>query len=126
MIKSARPLLLAGGAAFLAFLDVTVVNLVIPVLGQTFPHGSIASLSWVITAYAIALAALLAPSGRLADAIGRRTLFRLRRWGFLADVGGVRGGADRARAAARPSAAGCVGGGDDPRVPGDRADRHSG
>jgi MFS family permease len=82
MTKSARLLTLASGAAFLALLDVTVVNLAIPALGRAYPHASVSSLSWVITAYATVFAALLAPSGRLADVIGRRTLFRFGVGGF--------------------------------------------
>jgi EmrB/QacA subfamily drug resistance transporter len=78
----ARPLALAAGAAFLALLDVTVVNLAIPALGRAYPRASITTLSWVITAYAIVFAALLAPSGRLADAVGRRRLFRAGVLGF--------------------------------------------
>jgi EmrB/QacA subfamily drug resistance transporter len=71
-----RLLVLAAGAAFLALLDVTVVNLAIPALGHAYPSTSVTTLSWVITAYATLFAALLAPSGRLADIVGRRTLFR--------------------------------------------------
>ena len=82
MTQSARLLLLAAGAAFLALLDVTVVNLAIPALGRAYPHASVSSLSWVITAYATMFAALLAPAGRLADVIGRRALFRAGVGGF--------------------------------------------
>lgn len=82
MTTSARPLALACGAAFLALLDVTVVNLAIPALGRSYPHSSITALSWVITAYATLFAALLAPAGRLADVVGRRTLFRVGVAGF--------------------------------------------
>ncbi|HEX4280398.1 MAG TPA: DHA2 family efflux MFS transporter permease subunit [Solirubrobacteraceae bacterium] len=82
MTQSARLLLLAAGAAFLALLDVTVVNLAIPALGRAYPDSSVSSLSWVITAYATVFAALLAPAGRLADVIGRRALFRAGVGGF--------------------------------------------
>jgi len=82
MTQSARLLSLAAGAAFLALLDVTVVNLAIPALSRAYPHSSISSLSWVITAYATLFAALLAPAGRLADVIGRRALFRVGVGGF--------------------------------------------
>ena len=68
-----RVLTLAAGAAFLALLDVTVVDLAIPALGRAYPSTSVTTLSWVITAYATTFAALLAPAGRLADVIGRRT-----------------------------------------------------
>ena len=77
-----RVLTLAAGAAFLALLDVTVVNLAIPALGRAYPGTSVTSLSWVITAYATLFAALLAPAGRLADVIGRRRLYRVGVGGF--------------------------------------------
>jgi EmrB/QacA subfamily drug resistance transporter len=78
----ARVLTLAAGAAFLALLDVTVVNLAIPALGRAYPGTSVTSLSWVITAYATMFAALLAPAGRLADIVGRRSLYRVGVGGF--------------------------------------------
>src|SRR3954451_3735081 len=71
---SRAPLLLACGASFLAFLDVTITNLAVPDLAGDFDVG-VTSLSWVVTLYTILFAALLAPTGRLADAIGRRRLF---------------------------------------------------
>ena len=77
MTQSPRLLALAAGAAFLALLDVTVVNLAIPALARAYPSVGVSSLSWVITAYATLFAALLAPAGRLADVIGRRRLFRV-------------------------------------------------
>ena len=70
-----RVLLLASGASFLALLDVTVVNLAFPDLGRHFDGPSVTTLSWVITSYTIALAALLTPAGRLADVLGRRRVF---------------------------------------------------
>jgi EmrB/QacA subfamily drug resistance transporter len=79
-----RVLTLAAGAAFLALLDVTVVNLAIPALGRAYPATSVTTLTWVITAYATLFAALLAPAGRLADVIGRRTLYRVGVGGFAA------------------------------------------
>jgi MFS family permease len=66
MTQSARLLLLAAGAAFLALLDVTVVNLAIPALSRAYAHTSVSSLSWVITAYATVFAALLVSCTRLA------------------------------------------------------------
>ncbi|MDF6043856.1 DHA2 family efflux MFS transporter permease subunit [Streptomyces sp. JH14] len=68
-------LLLASSAAFLAVLDVTIVNLAIPDLRSDFEGAELADLSWVITVYATVFAAFLAPAGRLADLIGRRSLF---------------------------------------------------
>ena len=60
---------------FMAFLDNTIVSIAFPNLLQSFPHSTIASLSWVFNIYNIALAALLVPAGRLADLLGRRRLF---------------------------------------------------
>lgn len=68
-------LLLASSATFLAVLDVTIVNLAIPDLHKDFQDSAVTDLSWVITVYATLFAALLAPAGRLADVIGRRSLF---------------------------------------------------
>ncbi|MFE5796855.1 DHA2 family efflux MFS transporter permease subunit [Streptomyces sp. NPDC056503] len=73
--SAASLLLLASGASFLAVLDVTVVNLAMPDLREDFTSAAFKDLSWVITIYAIVFAALLAPAGRLADALGRRSLF---------------------------------------------------
>jgi EmrB/QacA subfamily drug resistance transporter len=69
---------LAAGATFLAVLDATVANLAVTDLTRTFPRASVADLSWVVSLYAILFAAFLAPAGRLADVVGRRSLYT---WG---------------------------------------------
>lgn len=69
------PLVLACGASFIALLDVTIANLAIPDLTRDFEGRDVGDLSWVVTAYTVLFAALLAPSGRLADAAGRRRLY---------------------------------------------------
>jgi EmrB/QacA subfamily drug resistance transporter len=66
---------LAAGATFLAMLDATVANLAVPDLHTDFPGASLSGLTWVITLYAVLFAALLAPAGRLADLVGRRSLY---------------------------------------------------
>ncbi|MGW0533357.1 MFS transporter [Streptomyces sp. NPDC003032] len=66
---------LAAGAMFLAILDSTITNLAVADMQETFRGASIADFSWVITLYAIFFAALLAPAGRLADAVGWRTIY---------------------------------------------------
>lgn len=73
---SARSLPLAAGATFLAMLDVTVTNLAFPDLRRDFEGTTFSGLTWVVTLYAVLFAALLAPAGRLADVVGRRSLFR--------------------------------------------------
>jgi EmrB/QacA subfamily drug resistance transporter len=60
-------------------LDATVANLAIPAIAKGFPASTatqtLGDVSWVITLYAIVFAALLAPSGRFSDVVGRRALF---------------------------------------------------
>src|SRR5262249_17037548 len=72
-----RVLGLACGATFLAFFDTTVVNIAFSDLHKSFPNVTLARLTWVVTAYAVFFAALLASAGRLAAVVGRRRLFVL-------------------------------------------------
>src|SRR6478735_8291757 len=71
-------------AVFMAFLDVTIVNVAFPSIREDFASSSLASLSWVLNAYNIVFAALLVPAGRLADLLGRRRMFF---WGLGVFVG---------------------------------------
>jgi EmrB/QacA subfamily drug resistance transporter len=64
--------LTASGANFLAMLDSTVTMLAVPALHRDFPAATLPDLSWVMSAYAVLFAALLAPTGRLADTLGRK------------------------------------------------------
>ena len=70
-----KVLLVTSVAVFMAFLDVTIVNVAFPSVREEFPDTSLAGLSWVLNAYNIVFAALLVPAGRLADLLGRRRLF---------------------------------------------------
>jgi EmrB/QacA subfamily drug resistance transporter len=70
-----KVLLVTSVAVFMAFLDVTIVNVAFPSIGRAFPETSLAGLSWVLNAYNIVFAALLVPAGRLADRVGRRRMF---------------------------------------------------
>ena len=56
-------------------LDMFIVNVAIPSIARSFGGADLASLSWVLNAYAIVFAALLVPAGRAADLIGRRAAF---------------------------------------------------
>ncbi|MEV0702775.1 MFS transporter [Saccharopolyspora sp. NPDC050389] len=62
-------------AAFMATLDVTIVNIAFPGIERSFSHDSLGDLSWVLNAYNIVFAAALVPAGRLADRLGRKRLF---------------------------------------------------
>jgi EmrB/QacA subfamily drug resistance transporter len=70
-------LVLVGAGAFLATLDLFIVNIAFPDIRADFPGTTNMALSWVLNAYGIVFAALLVPAGRLADLFGRRRLFRL-------------------------------------------------
>jgi EmrB/QacA subfamily drug resistance transporter len=61
-----------AAVAFMAQLDLFIVNVALPVIGRSYPGSSLSGLSWVLNAYAIIFAALLVPAGRLADHFGRR------------------------------------------------------
>ena len=70
-----RVLLVTSAAAFMSFLDVTIVNIAFPSMRSSFAGVSLAHLSWVLNAYNVVFAAALIPAGRLADRVGRRRLF---------------------------------------------------
>ncbi|MGC4991284.1 MFS transporter [Nocardia salmonicida] len=77
-----RTLAVAAGAAFIAFLDLSVVNIAFPTIALSYPGTSTGTLTWIVSGYAIGFAALLTPAGRIADALGRRRLFALALAGF--------------------------------------------
>lgn len=64
-----------GAGSVLSSLDLFVVNLAFPVIRDSFPGATNQVMSWVLTAYSIAFAAFLVPSGRLADLYGRKRVF---------------------------------------------------
>src|SRR5260221_4973988 len=67
----------------LAFIDGSVVNVALPVLGEDL-HASPSELPWVITAYLLPLGALNLLGGGLGDHYGRRRLFLIGLATFLA------------------------------------------
>ena len=68
-------LAVTSGGVFVAFLDVSIVNVAFPSLQHTFATTPLADLSWILNAYNVAFAALLVPFGRLGDLLGRKRLF---------------------------------------------------
>jgi EmrB/QacA subfamily drug resistance transporter len=68
--------------AFMAQLDLFIVNIAFPAIARSFPGVSASTLSWVLDAYAIVFAACLVPAGRLGDRLGRRRVFELGLAGF--------------------------------------------
>ncbi|MBU3064888.1 MFS transporter [Nocardia sp. NEAU-G5] len=67
-------------AAFMAMLDVFVVNVAFTKIGESYRGSSLADVSWVLNGYAIVYAALLIPAGRFSDRFGRKA-------GFLVGLG---------------------------------------
>jgi EmrB/QacA subfamily drug resistance transporter len=59
---------------FMLLLDVTIVNVALPSIEHDF-HAPLSDLEWVVSAYALTLAAFLLTAGSLADRFGRRLLF---------------------------------------------------
>src|ERR1700733_12010499 len=58
----------------IAMLDATVVRIALPSIGRDF-HGGVGTLQWVVTGYALTLAAFLLLGGALGDHYGRKRIF---------------------------------------------------
>jgi EmrB/QacA subfamily drug resistance transporter len=58
----------------ITLLDSTVVGIALPSIGRDF-HGGVGTLQWVVTGYALTLAAFLLLGGSLGDRYGRRRIF---------------------------------------------------
>jgi len=78
-VRPGRVLAVTSAAAFIASLDLFIVNVAFHDIGRDFHGASITNLSWVLNGYAIVYAALLVPLGRLADRTSRKA-------GFLAGL----------------------------------------
>ncbi|WP_433474738.1 MFS transporter [Spirillospora sp. CA-142024] len=68
--------IVAAGVA-MSNLDVFIVNVALPQIGGHFAGASLASLSWILNAYAVIFAALLVPAGGLADRAGAKRAYLL-------------------------------------------------
>ncbi|KUL27728.1 MFS transporter [Actinoplanes awajinensis] len=68
------PLIAVCLGTFLLLVDVTIVVVALPAIGDKFDAGY-ADLQWVLDGYALSLAALLLGAGSLADRYGRRRTY---------------------------------------------------
>jgi EmrB/QacA subfamily drug resistance transporter len=59
---------------FMLLVDITIVVVALPDI-RTSLHTSLSDVQWTIDAYSLSLAALLLPTGSLADTFGRRRVF---------------------------------------------------
>jgi EmrB/QacA subfamily drug resistance transporter len=66
---------IASIAVLLVSIDTTVLYAAFGALRHAFPDDSAADLSWVLNAYTVIYAAMLIPSGGLADAHGHKRMF---------------------------------------------------
>jgi EmrB/QacA subfamily drug resistance transporter len=69
---AALAVLLTG--AFMALLDTTIVNVAIPIIRSSL-HASNATLSWIVSGYALAFGLALIPAGRVGDRKGHKWVF---------------------------------------------------
>src|SRR3974390_1783760 len=77
-ISSPRAVLaVAVMGAFMAFVDVTIVNIAVPDIASDLSAHSLSSVSWVLNGYNIVFAAFLVGGGQLADLLGRRRVFSI-------------------------------------------------
>lgn len=63
-----------GIGTFMTALDISVVNTVLPVIGQTF-NQVITSVEWIVTIYLLVLSGLLLSFGRLGDMRGHKAIY---------------------------------------------------
>jgi EmrB/QacA subfamily drug resistance transporter len=71
-------------AAFLASLDLFIVNVAYSDIRRAFHNADLAAMSWMLNAYTIVFAAVLTPAGRLGDRYGHRRIFLVGLTVFLA------------------------------------------
>jgi EmrB/QacA subfamily drug resistance transporter len=67
-------LIAIGIGTFMTALDTSVVNTVLPIIGQSF-NESIAKVEWVVTIYLLVLSGLLLSFGRLGDIRGHKAMY---------------------------------------------------
>lgn len=82
-ISPGTVLLICTGATFMAFLDLSVVNIAFPKIIESFDTTPLTTLTWVVSGYAVLFAAILTPAGRLADIVGRAKVFLWALAGFI-------------------------------------------
>lgn len=63
-----------GMGIFLATIDGSIVNIALPTLGSAF-DANFATLQWVVLAYLVTISTLMLSVGRLADMIGKKTIY---------------------------------------------------
>jgi MFS family permease len=65
----------AALSALVTGMNLTVMNVAVADLRASFPDARFTTIGWVVSAYTIVFGAVLVPAGRLADRLGRRSVF---------------------------------------------------
>ena len=82
MIRGERLALVAAIlGAFVAFLDMSVVNVALPAIRRSM-GGGIAAQQWIVDAYLLTLSALILIAGSMSDLFGRKRIFVVGLLGF--------------------------------------------
>ncbi len=63
-------------ASALMAIDITIVTVALPQIGDDLPGASLEGLQWVVVGYTFAFGALIQPAGSLSNRIGARRMFR--------------------------------------------------
>ncbi|MFE0625991.1 MFS transporter [Streptomyces sp. NPDC058864] len=71
---SRAPLLAVCAGYFMVILDVTVINVAVPVVGREL-HASLTGIQWITDGYTMVFAGLLLTGGALGDRLGNRRVF---------------------------------------------------
>jgi EmrB/QacA subfamily drug resistance transporter len=77
--RSHATVLVVSAAAFLASLDLFIVNIAFPDIRKAFGTTDLGAMSWILNGYTVVFAAFLNPAGRLGDRYGHRPIFL---WGL--------------------------------------------
>jgi EmrB/QacA subfamily drug resistance transporter len=77
-----RTLAVTQLAAFMALLDVSIVNVALPSIERGL-GVSAGTTQWVVSGYALTFGLALVPAGRLGDALGRRRMFLIALTAFI-------------------------------------------
>ncbi|WP_206301825.1 MFS transporter [Streptomyces sp. AcE210] len=72
--RSLAPLLAVCAGYFMVILDVTIINVAVPVMGREL-SASLTGIQWITNSYTLVFAGLLLTGGALGDRLGNRRIF---------------------------------------------------
>ncbi|MGW5370396.1 MFS transporter [Streptomyces sp. NPDC004009] len=81
--RSTAPLLAVCAGYFMVILDVTIINVAVPVVGRDL-GASLTGIQWITDGYTLVFAGFLMTGGALGDRLGNRRVFRAGTWVFTA------------------------------------------